>query len=64
VAGTIPELKAVAEKLQEEKGTNSKKLSERIKNSIPRFEGSEEVCSLRAVDYQLLTVPETQTPRL
>jgi hypothetical protein len=46
VAGTIPELKVVAEKLQEEKGTNSKKLSERIKNSIPRFEGSEEVCSL------------------
>jgi hypothetical protein len=46
VAGTIPELQAVAEKLQEEKGTNSKKLSERIKNSIPRFEGSEEVCSL------------------
>ncbi|KAJ0420879.1 hypothetical protein BJY00DRAFT_283155 [Aspergillus carlsbadensis] len=51
VAGTIPELKAVAEKLQEEKGTNSKKLSERIKNSIPRFEGSEEKRKRR--DYRL-----------
>jgi hypothetical protein len=44
VAGTIPELLSVAQKLEEEKGTNSKKLSERIRNSIPRFEGSEEVC--------------------
>ncbi|KAI9374904.1 hypothetical protein BJX61DRAFT_550525 [Aspergillus egyptiacus] len=51
VAGTIPELKAVAEKLEEEKGTNSKKLSERIKNSIPRFEGSEEKRKRR--DYRI-----------
>ncbi|KAL2852909.1 hypothetical protein BJY01DRAFT_207471 [Aspergillus pseudoustus] len=51
VAGTIPELKAVAEKLQEEKGTNSKKLSDRIKNSIARFEGSEEKRKRR--DYRL-----------
>ncbi|KAL2854690.1 hypothetical protein BJX68DRAFT_264591 [Aspergillus pseudodeflectus] len=51
VAGTIPELQAIAEKLQEEKGTNSKKLSERIKNSIPRFEGSEEKRKRR--DYRL-----------
>ncbi|KAF5859429.1 hypothetical protein ETB97_002882 [Aspergillus alliaceus] len=42
VAGTIPELKAVADKLDEEKSMHSKKLSEKIKNSIPRFEGSEE----------------------
>lgn len=46
VAGTIPELQGIAEKLQEEKGTHAKKLSERIKNSIPRFEGGEEVCCL------------------
>ncbi|KAL6232150.1 hypothetical protein BDW75DRAFT_218408 [Aspergillus navahoensis] len=51
VAGTIPELQSVAEKLEEEKGTNSKKLSERIKNSIPRFEGSEEKRKRR--DYRL-----------
>jgi hypothetical protein len=43
VAGTIPELKAVADKLDEEKSIHSKKLCEKIKNSIPRFEGSEEV---------------------
>ncbi|KAF7596313.1 hypothetical protein BBP40_002457 [Aspergillus hancockii] len=43
VAGTIPELKAVADKLDEEKSIHSKRLSEKIKNSIPRFEGSEEV---------------------
>ncbi|KAL5043966.1 hypothetical protein BDW71DRAFT_199371 [Aspergillus fruticulosus] len=51
VAGTIPELQSVAEKLEEEKGTNSKKLSERIKNSIPRFEGSEEKRKRR--DYRI-----------
>lgn len=43
VAGSIPELKAVADKLDEERSTHSKKLSEKINNSIPRFEGSEEV---------------------
>lgn len=43
VAGDIPELQAMADKLQEEKGTKSKKLSERIRSAIPRFEASEEV---------------------
>ena len=43
VAGDIPELRAVADKLDGEKGTNSKRLSERIRNAIPRFEGGEEV---------------------
>jgi hypothetical protein len=47
VAGTIPELKAVADKLDGEKSIHSKKLSERIKNAIPRFEGSEEVSCYR-----------------
>jgi hypothetical protein len=36
-------MQEIADKLQEEKGTNSKKLSERIRNAIPRFEASEEV---------------------
>lgn len=49
VAGSIPELQTIAEKLGQEKSTNSKKLSERIRNSIPRFEASEDVCSIRAV---------------
>ncbi|KAL4800968.1 hypothetical protein BDV19DRAFT_352471 [Aspergillus venezuelensis] len=51
VAGTIPELQGIADKLEEEKGTNSKKLSERIRNSIPRFEGSEEKRKRR--DYRI-----------
>ncbi|THC94338.1 hypothetical protein EYZ11_006177 [Aspergillus tanneri] len=51
VAGTIPELTAVADKLDEERSTNSKKLSEKIKNSIPRFEGSEEKRKRR--DYRI-----------
>lgn len=48
VSGTIPELQSFADKLGEDKSTHSKKLSERIKNSVPRFEGSEEV-SLHAL---------------
>lgn len=48
IAGDIPELESVAAKLEGEKGTNSKKLSEKIRASIPRFEASEEVsCSLK-----------------
>lgn len=43
VAGSIPELLSVADKLNEEKGQYSRKLSERIRNAIPRFEASEEV---------------------
>ncbi|EAW12546.1 uncharacterized protein ACLA_009690 [Aspergillus clavatus NRRL 1] len=51
VAGTIPELKTVADKLDEEKSIHSKKLSERIKNAVPRFEGSEEKRKRR--DYRI-----------
>ncbi|KAE8146169.1 hypothetical protein BDV25DRAFT_55241 [Aspergillus avenaceus] len=51
VAGTIPELQAFAEKLDEERSTHSKKLSEKIRNSIPRFEGSEEKRKRR--DYRI-----------
>jgi hypothetical protein len=43
VAGDIPELQVIANRLQEEKGTNSKKLCEKIRNAIPRFENSEDV---------------------
>ncbi|KAK2742322.1 hypothetical protein FQN57_005410 [Myotisia sp. PD_48] len=42
VAGTIPELRAVAESLATERFTSAKELSQKIINSIPRFEGSEE----------------------
>ncbi|PWY85742.1 hypothetical protein BO94DRAFT_575746 [Aspergillus sclerotioniger CBS 115572] len=51
VAGSIPELKAVADKLDTEKSMHSKKLSEKIRNSIPRFEGSEEKRKRR--DYRI-----------
>ncbi|KAJ5958288.1 uncharacterized protein N7479_005438 [Penicillium vulpinum] len=51
IAGSIPELEAVVEKLEGEKGTNSKKLSEKIRASIPRFEASEE--KRRRRDYRL-----------
>ncbi|CAI7675570.1 unnamed protein product [Penicillium pancosmium] len=51
VAGDIPELQVIADRLQEEKGTNSKKLSERIQTAIPRFEASEEKRKRR--DYRL-----------
>ncbi|KAJ5381308.1 uncharacterized protein N7496_003736 [Penicillium cataractarum] len=51
VAGDIPEMQAIADRLQEEKGTNSKKLSERIRAAIPRFEASEEKRKRR--DYRL-----------
>lgn len=43
VAGNIDELKVVAEKLEQDRSQHSKKLSEKIRLSIPRFEGSEEV---------------------
>lgn len=43
VAGDIPEMLAVADRLLEEKNIHSKKLSERIQAAIPRFEASEEV---------------------
>ena len=70
VAGDIPEMQAIADRLQEEKGTNSKKLSERIRAAIPRFEASEEVrysiIRKQAMSRgRWLTVrAETQTPRL
>ncbi|PYI10011.1 hypothetical protein BO78DRAFT_361874 [Aspergillus sclerotiicarbonarius CBS 121057] len=51
VAGSIPELKAVADRLDTEKSIHSKKLSEKIRNSIPRFEGSEEKRKRR--DYRI-----------
>ena len=65
IAGSIPELKEVADKLDGEKSTYSKKLSEKIKNAIPRFEGSEEVRCWYD-DWVILTykVLETQASRL
>ena len=43
VAGSIDELKAVAEKLGEEGSQAARRLRERITLGVPRFEASEEV---------------------
>ena len=45
VAGTIDELKTLAEKLERtDGGPKARALAKRIINSIPRFEATEEVC--------------------
>ena len=44
VAGSIEEVKSVADKLGEDNSQASRRLRERIMNAIPRFEESEEVC--------------------
>lgn len=65
IAGSIPELEAVVEKLEGEKGINSKKLSERIRASIPRFEASEEVSFYPKIKLGLANGSlETETPRI
>lgn len=65
IAGSIPELEAVVEKLEGEKGTNSKKLSERIRASIPRFEASEEVIIyFESISDFANKFLETETPRI
>jgi len=43
VAGTIDELKVVADKLVEDGSQAARRLSDRITNAIPRFEATEEV---------------------
>jgi hypothetical protein len=43
VAGSIPEIKAVADNLATEKARAAKELSKKIHETIPRFEASEEV---------------------
>lgn len=55
MAGSIPELLAVADKLDEEKSQNARKLSERIRNAIPRFEASEEVSEIILSSTYLFT---------
>lgn len=43
VAGTIEELRAIAEKLADDTSQAARRLSQRIMNAIPRFEATEEV---------------------
>ena len=44
VAGSIEEVKQVAEKLNKEETQAGRRLSERILSAVPRFEAGEEVC--------------------
>lgn len=54
VAGSIDELKAVAEKLNTEDGTQAaRRLSTRITNALPRFEATEEVLAAPKHDFKL-----------
>ncbi|KAJ5495379.1 hypothetical protein N7539_000495 [Penicillium diatomitis] len=62
VAGDIPEMLAIADRLQEEKSVHSKKLSERIQAAIPRFEASEE--KRRRRDYRLARKAAFARPEL
>ena len=69
IAGTIDEVKEVAQRLDEENTQASRRLRDRINAAIPRFEASEEV---RPTSRDLVTpsmtatnsVPETKTTRL
>ena len=55
VAGSIEEIRALAQKLQEEDGTReAKALGERMLAAIPRFEATEEVSCPRGRAWSLL----------
>ena len=69
LAGTIDEVKEVAQRLDEENTQASRRLRDRINAAIPRFEASEEVSPsewdpiiLSIIDTK--EVPETKTKRL
>jgi hypothetical protein len=63
VASDIDELKALAEKLaKEDGGQKARTLSGKILAAIPRFEATEEVCSVVNLHNSILTLPETKTP--
>ena len=69
VAGTIDEVKEVAQRLDEENTQASRRLRDRINAAIPRFEASEEVSPLSR-DLVALSItatksfPETKAQRL
>lgn len=64
VAGSIGEIRALAQKLEDEDGTrDAKQLAERIRNAIPRFEATEEVPIYFRRHHHLHTVPTNRAPR-
>lgn len=65
VAGSIDDIRALAQKLDDEDGTrDAKQLSEKMRYAIPRFEATEEVIFFRQPLLALLLnyYPETETP--
>lgn len=61
VAGTIDELKALAEKLQDaDGGPKAKKLAEKMLSAVPRFEATEEKRKRR--EYRLLRKEQFKRP--
>ena len=69
VAGTIDELKGIAESLGEEGSQAARRLKERIVAGVPRFEASEEVSHLLGLRMVLIyrksdVCTEAQTARL
>jgi hypothetical protein len=44
VAGSIPEVTALADKFGEEHTQNSKVISDKLRSAIPRFEAGDDVC--------------------
>lgn len=49
VAGSIEEIRALAQKLEEEDGTrDAKLLADKMRNAIPRFEATETVIAMRS----------------
>ena len=69
VAGTIEEVKEVAQRLDEENTQASRRLRDRIHVAIPRFEASEEVSPSNGDPISLSitatkSFPETKTERL
>lgn len=60
VAGDIEELKVLAEKLAKaDSGQKARVLSEKMMQAIPRFEATEEVCSLAFLTAEALIMQET-----
>lgn len=64
VAGSIDELKALAEKLNtEDGGPKARTLAQKMLNSIPRFEATEEVRIMRRGTVPLQPSPGYANPR-
>lgn len=61
IAGTIEELRVIAEKLAEETSQASRRLSTRIMNAIPRFEATEEVHHTPEFCPDNMLTPDTET---